>query len=135
MSSQEMSTRIQSLLPTLKAGTVRMWGEWIGKPYVSIFRIIECSGDDQKLTLGFEGGETLAIWKPEGLDTTLGVFSIKSATKERWEWDYYGRPKLPENHYFREFAIEGSSIFSTTNVDWYAPKFEPSVRQNAAELL
>lgn len=112
-----------------------MWGVWFGKPYDSIHRIVACSGDDQKLLLEFEGGETLAIWKPEGLDTTLGVFSIKSASKVRWEWDYYGRPKLPENHYFREFVIEGSSILSSTNVDWYAPKFEPSLRQNAAELL
>ena len=135
MSSQEMSARIQELLPSLKTGSVRMWGVWFGKPYDSIHRIVACSGDDQKLLLEFEGGETLAIWKPEGLDTTLGVFSIKSASKVRWEWDYYGRPKLPENHYFREFVIEGSSILSSTNVDWYAPKFEPSLRQNAAELL
>jgi hypothetical protein len=130
-----MHARIQSLLPNVKAGTLRMWGEWFGKPYDNVHRIVECAGDNALLSLGFEGGEKLSIWQPEGLEVGPDTFSVKSATKVRWEWDYYGRPKLPQNRYFREFVVEGSSIFPATNVDWYAPKFEPSLRHHAAELL
>jgi hypothetical protein len=130
-----MPSLIQSALPNIKAGSLRMWGEWFGKPYASSHRIVECTGDSAVLSIGFDGGEKLVIWHPEGLEVSRDTFFVRSATKVRWEWDYYGRPKLPQNRYFREFAIEGSSVFPTTNVDWYAPKFEPSLRHHAAELL
>ena len=135
MGAQEIAKSINASLPTLKAGTLRFWGEWFGRPYDNMHQVVRCSAEGNLVTLEFNEGETLAISKPEGLVLKEGIFSIQSAARVRWEWFYYGRPKTEENRYFEEFVNEGAKISVTTNVNWYSPEFKPSLTEKAVEIL
>jgi len=121
--------------PELKSGSVRFWGEWFGKPYDNVHRVIRCSVDGSSLVVEFDDGERLTIRNPEGVTANREMFCVRNATLVRWEWFYYGRPHTPENRYFYEYVRSGSRVTGTTNVDWYNPTLAPSVEQNAVEIL
>lgn len=135
MNAHPIADRINAALPNVKAGSLRMWGEWFGKPYDNLHSINRSSAVGSTLMLEFDGGETLTIENPEGLEISATVFSIRSASAVRWEWFYYGRPHTEGNLYFYEFARSGSVVEAQSNVDWYKPNLSPSPNKNAAELL
>lgn len=135
MDAQEIAKNINASLTHLKTGTLRFWGEWFGRPYDNIHQVVRCSGEGNLVTLEFKEGETLAIFEPKGLVLEEGIFSIQTAARVRWEWFYYGRPKIEKNRYFEEFVNEGTEIAVTTNVNWYSPEFNPSLTEKAVEIL
>ncbi len=122
-------------LSAVKAGTLRFWGEWFGKPYDNYHRVVRCLAADVSLVIEFDGGEQLTIRDPEGVTVNSDVFCVKDATVVRWEWFYYGRAPSAENRYFYEYVRDGSKVTASSNVDWYAPTFSPSVAENAVEIL
>jgi hypothetical protein len=134
-SVSEIASTINAALPNVKSGTLRLWGEWFGRPYDNFHRLTSCSAEIDSVVLGFDEGESLTISEPAGLVIEEGVFLIQSAARVRWEWFCYGRPKTQENRYFQEFANEESKITTATNVDWYSPNFSPSLTENAVEIL
>jgi hypothetical protein len=135
MNADFIADRINAALPNAKAGSLRMWGEWFGKPYDNFHSINRSSAVGSTLMLEFDGGETLTIENPEGLEISDTIFSIRSASAVRWEWFYYGRPHTEENRYYYQFARSGSGVEAQSNVDWYKPNLSPSPDKNAAELL
>jgi hypothetical protein len=62
-------------------------------------------------------------------------FKISKADLVRWEWFYYGRPKIAANLYFEEFAKSPEGISASTNADWYTPEFKTSRWKPAVEIL
>src|ERR1700676_1853862 len=135
MNADSIADRINAALPNVKAGSLRMWGEWFGKPYDNFHSISPSSAGGSRLMLEFDGEETLTIENPEGLKISATVFSIRSASAVRWEWFYYGRTHTEDNRYHYQFARIGSVIEAQSNVDWYKPNLSPSPDKNAAELL
>jgi len=126
---------INAALPDVKAGSLRIWGEWFGKPYDNIHTPIRCATVGSALTLEFDGGEILTIENPGGLNISSTAFSIHSASAVRWEWFYYGRPHVAANRCWYQFVQSGSLVLAQSNVDWYHPNFAPSLENNAVELL
>lgn len=122
-------------MSAVKAGSLRFWGEWFGKPYDNYHRIVRCTAADMSLVIEFDEGELLTIRDPEGVTVSADAFSVKDATLVRWEWFYYGRPRSPGNRYFYEYVRDGSKITGSTNVDWYTPLLAPSAAENAVEIL
>jgi hypothetical protein len=122
-------------LPNVKAGSLRMWGEWFGKPYDNFHTIKGCFFTGCTLILKFDGGETLTVENPEGLALSNSLFSIRSASAVQWEWFCYGRPHIADNRYYYRFTRHGFLVEAQSNVDWYKPNFSPSSQSNAAELL
>jgi hypothetical protein len=92
MNADSITDRINAALPNVKAGTLRMWGEWSGKPYDNVHSINRSSAVGSTLILGFDGGETLTIENPEGLEISDTVFSIRSVSASA-----YGREPLTIN--------------------------------------
>lgn len=135
MNADSITDQIIAALPTVKAGSLRMWGEWFGKPYDNVHSINHASAVGSSLILGFDGGETLTIESPEGLEISATVFSVRSASAVRWEWFYYGRPHTEGNRYYYQFTRSGSVVEAQSNVDWFKPNFSLSADKNAAELL
>jgi len=140
---QEISERINGALSNVR-GTLRIWGVWFGKSYDNIHTLIQCSLEGEQLRLYFDGGEVLSISAPRGLALSSSpfrigdahsTFRIDNADKVRWEWYYYGRPRVPANRYFQEFVRHADIIAATTNVDWYAAKLEPDSSSAAVELF
>ena len=122
-------------LSAVKAGTLRFWGDWFGKPHDNFHQVVRCSAVDASLVIEFDQGEQLTIHDPEGVTVNSEVFCIKNATLVRWEWFYYGRSRSAENRYFCEYVCDGSKITTSTNIDWYTPTFSPSVAESAVEIL
>jgi hypothetical protein len=59
---------------------------------------------------------------------------IQRASRVRWEWFYYGRPKLPENRFFVEHVVSGLGIEASTNVQWAQGRFQPSRAEPAVSI-
>jgi hypothetical protein len=135
VNAKSIADRISSALPNVKAGSLRMWGEWFGKPHDNFHTIKGCSSTGSALILQFDGGETLTVENPEGLELSNTLFSIRSASAVQWEWFYYGRPHIADNRYYYRFTRNGVFVEAQSNVDWYKPEFSPSSDNNAAELL
>jgi hypothetical protein len=104
VSANSIADRISSALPNVKAGSLRTWGEWFGKPHDNFHTIKGCSSTDTTLILEFDGGETLTVENPEGLVLSNTLFSIRSASAVQWEWFYYGRPHIADNRYYYRFT-------------------------------
>jgi hypothetical protein len=130
-----MKEEIIAALPSLKVGSLCIWGDWFGRPYDNQHQIVGATVDGNYLVLNFNDGETLKLESPTKIELSADVFRVANATRVRWEWYYYGRPKTPENRYFQEYVRNGDQIETTTNVDWYTPQFSTSLESPAAELL
>lgn len=132
---ERIAERIKRQLPHVKAGTLRFWGEWFGRPYDNVHRMTGCDAKADLLQMYFDGKEVLSVWSPRRLDMGEHTFRIGDATRVRWEWFYYGRSQTAENRYFEEFVRTVDTIEATTNVDWYKPMLHPDTGQAAVEIL
>lgn len=104
-------------LPRVKSGTLRFWGSWFGRPHDNHHEIVGGQAEGDLLTVRFNEDEVLRIWAPRGATIDENHFRIVDANRVRWEWFYYGRPKIPSNLYFEEFTTDGAEIRVETNVD------------------
>ena len=127
--------QLRHVLPNVKNGTFRIWGEWFGKPYDNWLTLKRCDAHEDALLLYFDQGEKLSIWSPAGLLADKSAFRINDAVRVRLEWFAYGRPRLPSNLYFEDFVKAQGRIRVTTNIDWYNPKFNPKTSEPAVEIL
>ena len=132
--TEEIADRIRNALPNVKRGSLRIWGEWFGRPYDNFHTLVRCEEQDY-LRLTFHQGETLFVWSPRSLSMNNAKFRIKTAVRVRWEWFYYGRPQVQENLYFMEFEKSSLKITSKTNIDFYKPTLRPSVWRPAVEIV
>jgi len=114
---QEIATDIAAILPRVKCGTLRFWGEWFGRPFDNYHWLVGCHAIDECLSLQFNEGEVLALWNPSDVEITETTFRIGSATALRWTWYYYGRPKTPENLRYIDYAEQDGRIAFRTNRD------------------
>lgn len=114
-----------------KGGSLRIFGDWFGRPYDNFHVPKTFSFVDNILVITFENDETLTIWNPAHLQIEEHTFKVEEASKVRWEWFYYGRPKIEENRFFLEYAKDQSAIHADTNVNWYRPRFNTSMKESA----
>jgi hypothetical protein len=115
-------------------GSLCVFGDWFGKPHDNCYRIksFEVKGKYFKLT--FNEDETLEIWDWNVLNSGGNGFIIQYANRVRWEWFYYGRPKLPENRFYIEHNLKDGAIEAKSNVNWYTPSFKPSLLAPAVSI-
>jgi hypothetical protein len=132
--AKEISGRVNSLLPRVKAGTLRFFGQWFGRPYDNYHLIESAKAKDGCLILTFDEKETLSVWNPSSFRISAEEFQIDAASRVLWQWFYYGRPRTPENLYFEDYVVEGGKIRTETNVDWYEPKLQPSLSEAAVKI-
>jgi len=133
--TKQIADRIREAIPTVKRGTLRFWGEWFGRPYDNIHTLTKCAIEEDCLRLFFDQGESLLICSPQGISLDETTFRIRTAARVRWEWFYYGRPRVPANLYFIEFEKCDEDVTASTNIDFYTPNFKPSTQHPAVEIL
>jgi uncharacterized protein YndB with AHSA1/START domain len=136
MNEAERLARLIGEQPSAVHGSLRVFGDWFGKPYDNDHSVTRASAEDDRLRLDFGDGETLLVWQPRGgfIDATNGL-RISRAVRVRFEHFYYGRPQVPENRYFVEHVVSAASVSASSNADWYTPHFAPSLAHAAVELL
>jgi hypothetical protein len=133
--AEQIASRVRAALPHVKAGTLRFWGEWFGRPYDNIHQIVGCDAQGEVLHIQFNEGEGLYIWSPQRAVFDHRMFRIEDAAHVRWEWFAYGRPKTNQNRFFMDFVKTENRIDSLTNVNWYTPNLRPTVRAPAVEIV
>jgi hypothetical protein len=135
--AEKIADEISERLPDIKSGSLAVFGDIFGGRVDNIHtvRAARVGGTPEHIVVEFDDDETLEVWEPHGSTVDAQTFRIRRATKVRWEWFYYGRPKIPANRYYREHVVDGQIVTATTNVDWYTPVFDPTLERPAVELL
>ena len=120
----------------MKRGSLIIFGDIFGSRIDNIHtvRSAHVIATPERLVIDFDDDEALEIWDPEDATVSSTELRINRATKVRWEWFSYGRPKPPENRLFIEHVNAGGSVTSTTNGDWATAAFEPSPLRAAVEI-
>lgn len=116
------------------SGSLRVFGDWFGRPEDNWHRPVTADSSGWCLTVNFDGGETLRVWDPVGVEVTRSVFRIRVAQRVRWEWFAYGNDRTPANLFVEEHWIEDGTVRATSSATWYQPSFQPSLTHPAVEL-
>jgi hypothetical protein len=135
--AQTIAEVISRHLPDVKCGSLVVFGDVFGGRIdnVHTVRSAHAVGTAERLVIEFDDDEVLEVWDPEDAIVSATELRIDRATKVRWEWFYYGRPKTPENRYFIEHVNAGGAVTTTTNVDAAPLAFHPSSRRPAVEIV
>lgn len=135
--AKEIADAISRSLPDVKRGSLVVFGDIFGGRIdnIHVVRAARAVGDPERLVVEFDDDESLEVWDPAEWEVSATAFRIHHASKVRWEWFYYGRPKTPNHRYFHEHTNVGGVVTATSNVDWYQPTFQPSVERDAVELV
>lgn len=135
MTSAEKAVRqITALLPSVRGGSLCFFGEWFGGRPDNWHVITGAEPDGDALAVRFNEGETLTIWDPEGVTISEDEFRIERASRLRWEWFYYGRPRRPENLYLMEYVVAAGGVTVRDTSDWFEPQHNPDLTAPAVEI-
>jgi hypothetical protein len=129
--ARRIAADITDRLPDVKRGSLVVFGDIFGGRIdnIHVVRSAQAIGTPERLAIEFDDKETLEVWDPNGATVSAAELRIDRATKVRWEWFHYERPKTPENLYFIEHSNAGGVVTATTNVDWPRP---PSAHRRSA---
>jgi hypothetical protein len=131
-----IAKQIKAMLPNVKAGTLRFWGVWLGRPHDNVHRLLECSANDEVLTMRFDNDEVLTVWSPKRLRLDASKFQIADAERVRWESFYYGGPKTEQNRFSYEFNKAGEfSVVANTNATGGLAEMRPRRWLPSVEIL
>jgi hypothetical protein len=130
----DLNTYLNENFSKFKGGTLRMFGDWFGRPHDNFHQAKQFSFDGCILTVTFYEDEQLIVWNPQDVIVERHRFIIGNADRVRWEWYYYGRPKLQENRFFLDYTRTSDGIKVESNVDWYAPVFSASGSEPAVQI-
>ena len=135
MTAETVAADITAALPHVHRGTLRIFRDWFGRPYDNVHTPVRAEADGEILRVTFDEQETLSVWNPEDAVVGEDIFRIGRASRVRWEWFYYGRPKVPENVYELDYVLENESISVSDTSDWYEPEHNPDPAAPAVELV
>jgi hypothetical protein len=136
VAAADLVTAISDALPDIKSGSLAVFGDIFGGRVDNTHCVVGAvANDDGSATIQFDGGESLIVWEPSGIEVSPTQFRIARASRVRWEWFYYGRPQTPENRYFIDHEVSGTTVIARDNVDWAPSTSGPSLLRPAVELL
>ena len=112
-SASQIADAIIELPERNRSGTLKMFGDWFGRPMDNVHRVIGANADAERLILTFNNAEKLTIWNPTGYSTSGYTIRIANAKRVRWEWYYYGREHTEENLLCYDYRNEDGTIVVT----------------------
>lgn len=120
----------------LKSGTLNFFGVWFGRPMDNSHTVTSVSYEkkDDLLILRFNEDEMLRVWGSKGIHADSETFCITDAARVRWEWFYYGRPKVNKNILFYDFYKSGNAVTLTSNTDKPKAEQKPSTMEPAVKI-
>lgn len=133
----DLAGRIAQLLPRIKRGSLVVFGDIFGGRIDNIHIVTSARvvSDPERLVVEFSEGETLEVWDLQNATVSSREFIIQTASKVRWEWFYYGRPKTPENRFFIEHSRTNATVVAITNAPRHDRGFAPKLKRAAVELV
>src|SRR3954451_12270559 len=115
--AEQIAQQLRNGMANPLGGSLCIWGHWFGRPADNVHILVAADAEDDQLHLRFDEGEDLLAWAPRDAIVDGNRFTIRGAERVRWEWFYYGRPRMPANRYYRDYSWDGSAIVIETNVD------------------
>ncbi len=117
-SATEAVTVIRSRTPDLKAGTLRMFGEFFGRPYDNLHSIVGAVIEADCLVVHFDQGETLRVWDPREVIANRHTFRVTFASRVRWTWFSYGSRHTPADVCFMDFRHTDEGVLLSWQRSW-----------------
>jgi hypothetical protein len=135
--ASELAGQILRLLPDVKRRSLVVYGDIFGGRTDNMHRVTSAHAiaETDRLIVEFNEGETLEISDPRDASISSREFRIASASRVRWEWFYYGRPKTAENRFFIEHVRTHDTVVVSTNPSRTGSTFAPTVEAPAVELV
>ena len=118
----------------IKGGTPEFWGDTIGRPSESIYKMKDIFIEDTNLVMILEDDEKIVISNPSNFVLNDNKFTIPNSDKVTFQWFYYGKPKTDDNLYYFEYERSEQNIWATSNVTWYNPVFKTDPSKPALEF-
>ena len=133
---ESASKALHLALKSVKHGTLRMFGDWFGRPFDNIHIARSARADGNDLVVTFNEDEELRVTDPAGWTFDEQTFRIRHASRVVWRWYSYGREKTPANLFTIEHWLEeAGGVQARSNEDWFTPTYAPSRDEAAVELL
>ena len=133
-SCAEIAEIISNLPERERSGSLKIWGNWFGRPFDNNHVCMSCAAQEDHIVLHFRKGERLTIWNPSAPSSAPGRLAITEASRIRWEWYHYGRPQNPENLQFMDYEnCEGR--IRVTSSDALQSRTGPVSAEYAVELI
>jgi hypothetical protein len=130
------ATELRAVIGSVKRGTLRMFGDWFGRPMDNIHCVLSAVADGDELVVDFDGNEQLRILSPADWEFDEHTFRVQHAHRVVWRWFSYGHIQTPANLFTIEHWIDDDgNLHASSDVDWCKPTFTPSAADPAAELL
>lgn len=98
-------TKIINNLKEKPGGTLRFYGDWIGRPYDNYHKILECSFKDGILDITFDAGEMIKILNPSNIIFNDNKLIIKDSNCVDFLRYGYGKPQTEENLIINRYSI------------------------------
>ena len=116
-----------------KGGTLRIYGDWFGKPHDNYHTLksAEFNIQQNRLTLFFNEGEKLEVYNPRNILEASTFLKVIDADRIKLTWYYYGKAQDKENQYYLDYKVNNNKILTETDVDWYKPVFDVSLGKPA----
>lgn len=138
MQPEDAAAALRSHVP-LRLGTLRVYGDWFGRPMDNIHTAVSAQARGDVLVVGFDQAEILEVVNPQDIkldpDAASHRMIIRRADRVRWRWYSYGRPHVAENLFVEEHWLDGDTVRATTTANWYTPQFQPSLDQPAVDFV
>jgi hypothetical protein len=110
--SSDLYNAIYDQLDRLRAGSLSFWGDWFGRPYDNIHRIVGADASDDVAVIYFDHAESLVIESPRVWSLMDGLLMVQDAERVRFQWFYYGNVPSADTLKFVEYQwIDGEPIF------------------------
>ena len=132
-SLSDIAESIMQLPERNRSGTLRMFGDWFGRPMDNVHRVTDAKGDADRLILSFNNAEKLTVWNPSEYSTIAYTIRIIDADRVRWEWYYYGRDHALENLLFHDYRKSEGQIIVARSHGGGNPG--ASIHEPAVELI
>lgn len=119
----------------LTGGSIRFWGNWLGRPFDNYYKVIRTDYNviENTLIIYFNQAEKCTIFNPKNIVNEKNKFCITSASEIVWEYESYGvtQPNYRKTvyTYLDAHTIEKSYSFSSNS-----NLFDPQ-DNNAFEIL
>ena len=114
-----IAEKINQLIPNIKSGTLRFYGEWFGKPMDNYHEIITADNQNNVLKIHFDDNEILYINSPSDFKISSEIFTIKKSKGLIWQWYLYGTKQIDKNIRIYNYIVnneENPSIILQGNV-------------------
>lgn len=127
--AKELVDLINKKKNLFKRGSIRIYGDWLGKAYSEEHTIVAASFDDKLdlLTLDFKNGKKLEVYEPKNIFESPSFLKIVDANRVKLFKQNY----VNKNVYYLDYKKESKNINIDTNLESSAYDNDPSVGKQA----